>query len=267
MTDPIKTGSALSEEIDRTPATAPTLWWLGHSGFAVKFAGMLFLVDPVLADVPGRPRRIPAPIEPNSLHEVDLILCTHQHELHMHGPTLTAMLESSLRARVVLPKSIAGHAASLGIDLSRMTTTDADLRVEYFKSGSYGRVYAVPSAHPTLEWTALGGFPYLGYLIRFGTQTIYHAGDCVLYDGLVERLKPYNVTVALLPLGHPNFSPQHAAGLASAIGARWLVPMHYGVFTDGAPTVNRFIEHMLGQRPEQRFKVFECGEKWALPDS
>lgn len=264
MTELIKTGSELAAEIDRTPTTAPTLWWLGHSGFAVKFADMLFLVDPCLAEVPGHERQLAPPIAPGSLAEIDLILCTHAHDLHMNGPTLTGMLESSRRARVVLPKSTAQHAASLGIPLARMTTTDADLRVEYFKSGLYGRVYAVPSAHERLEWTALGGFPYLGYLIRFGNITIYHSGDCVVYDGLAERLKPYNVTVALLPVSAPNFSVQESAQLAETIGARWLVPMHYGTFTKD--DASRFVEHMLGQRPLQRFKVFECGEMWTVPE-
>ena len=147
-----------------------------------------------------------------------------------------------------------------------MTTTDADLRVEYFKDGHYGRVYAVPSAHERLDWTPVGGYPYLGYLIRFGRETIYHAGDCVMYDELVQRLKPYNVTVALLPIAGRNFSVQDAAQLAEDIGARWLVPMHYGTFSGDVGNVNRFIEHMLGHRPEQRFKIFQCGEKWTVPD-
>ena len=31
-------------------------------------------------------------------------------------------------------------------------------------------------AHNRLDWTPLGGYPYLGYLARFGACTIYHAG-------------------------------------------------------------------------------------------
>jgi L-ascorbate metabolism protein UlaG (beta-lactamase superfamily) len=111
------------------------------------------------------------------------------------------MLEGSKRAKLVLPKSAAEQAHAAGIGYDRMTTTDADLRIEYFKDDLYGRVYAVPSAHPRLDWTADGGYPYLGYLIRFGRWTIYHAGDCALYEGLAERLRPYNVSVALLPVG------------------------------------------------------------------
>ena len=55
--------------------------------------------------------------------------------------------------------------------------------------------------------TPLGGYPYLGYLVRFGNYTIYHAGDCVPYPGLVSRLIPYNVNVALLPWVIAPFLP------------------------------------------------------------
>ena len=174
--------------------------------------------------------------------------------------------QASKNAKVVLPKSAAAQAHAAGIPFDRMTTTDADLRIEYFKDNLYGRIYAVPSAHPHLDWTADAGYPYLGYLIRFGRWTIYHAGDGVLYDGLAERLRPFNVSVALLPVGGKNFSVSDAAQLASDIGAAWVVPMHYGTFAPNDGAGNHFIEHMLGHRPEQPFKVFQCGEKWTVPE-
>ena len=176
------------------------------------------------------------------------------------------MLDASPRAKVVIPKSTAEHARSIGVPYDRMTTTDSDLRVEYFKGGLYGRVYAVPSAHPELDWTPLGGYPHLGYLLRFGQHTIYHAGDCRWYEGIVGRLRPYNVTAALLPIdGHGNFEIAEAAQLAEEIRARWLVPMHYGTFADQKADVSRFVDHMLGFRPSIGFKVFEPGERWVIP--
>ena len=29
---------------------------------------------------------------------------------------------------------------------------------------------------------------------------------------------------------------------------------------------SEFVSHMLGHRPAQRFKVFQCGEKWTVPE-
>jgi L-ascorbate metabolism protein UlaG (beta-lactamase superfamily) len=262
MRQPVNHGFRLLAEMDKTSAATPALWWLGHSGFAIKFAGILFYVDPCLADLPGRTRTIASPLEPESVANADMILCTHAHGGHMDRATIVPMLGASKKAKIVLPKSAAAHALSLGIPYDRMTTTDAELRVEYFKKGLYARVYAVPSAHTRLDWAADAGYPWLGYLIRFGDYTVYHAGDTVLYEGLADRLRPYNVTVALLPIGGRNLAPADAARLAEDIGARWLAPMHYGTFSGEAGDVDRFVEHMLGRHPSQRFKVFECGEKW-----
>ena len=266
MNQPIKRGTELLDEIEKTSGESPALWWLGHSGFVLKFDGIVFYVDPCLSTPPGHTRAQDPPLTAEQAANADLILCTHAHSRHMDPQTLPAMLKASPRARVVLPKSTAEHACSIGIPYARMTTTDSDLRVEYFKGGPYSRVYSVPSAHPELNWTPLGGYPYLGYLIRFGEHTIYHAGDCRLYDGLADRLRPYNVTAALLPIdGNGNFEIAEAAQLAEDIRARWLVPMHYGAFDgNSAVIVNRFENHMLGFRPSIGFKVFECGERWII---
>ncbi len=251
----------LNEEIDQTLTATPTLWWLGQSGFVLRFANITFYLDPCLSVRPGR--RVPPPLDPAAIRHADLILATHAG--HIDAPSILAMMEKSKSAKLVLPKSAADEANAFGISYNRMTTTDADLRVEYFKDNLYGRIYAVPSAHPSLDWSPETGYPYLGYIIRFGRWTVYHAGDCTMYDGLADRLRPFNVNVALLPIGGKNFSSADAAQLAGDIGAAWLVPMHYGTFDDGSAE-NDFIAHMLGHRPEQQFKVFQCGEKWTVPE-
>jgi L-ascorbate metabolism protein UlaG (beta-lactamase superfamily) len=245
----VKSGRELLEEIGTSVCSSPTLWWLGHSGFALKYRNAILYVDPFLSESS-------APFSGSEVAHAGLILCTHFQ--HVDPQTVPAMLDASPRAKLVIPKSAAGPANSLGIPYSRMVTTDSGLRVEYLDD----RIYAVPSARDELDWTPLGGHPYLGYLVRFGGITIYHAGDCVPYDDIVARLRPYSVTVAILPIGgRPhNFEIAEAAQLAEDIEARWLVPMNYPV-----ARIDRFIEHMLGHRPAQRFKVFECGERWTVP--
>jgi L-ascorbate 6-phosphate lactonase len=252
LIEPAKRGRDLAAQIESAPCTSPTLWWLGNSGFALKYRNAILYVDPDLSQ-PG------APLDAGDVTHAGLILCTHSGRLN--GDTVPAILAASPRAKLVIPKSVAEHAHSLRIPYNRMVTTDAGLRVEYLDD----RIYAVPSSHGKLDWTPLGGYPYLGYLVRFGGITIYHAGDCVPYDDIVDRLRPYSVTVALLPIGgRPNgFDIPEAAQLAQDIAARWLVPMGYGASPSSS---ERFIEHMLGHRPAQRFKVFEAGEMWTVPE-
>lgn len=199
MIQPVKSGQALIEEIDTTLSETPVLWWLGHSGFVVRFATITFYVDPCFSTRPGQTRLIAAPLSGAEVRNADMILSTNAQTRHLDAATLIPMLQGSKNAKLVLPKGAAGKAHAAGIPYERMTTTDADLRVEYFKSNLYARIYAVPAAHPQLDWTAATGYRYLGYLMRFGRWTIYHAGDCVPYEDLADRLRPYNVTVALLP--------------------------------------------------------------------
>ncbi len=275
---PANRGAELCKEIESAECPAPALWWLGHAGFVLKFRKAVIYVDPFLSNTPKR--LIAPPLAPLEIQHAGLVLATHNDPEHLDGPTVVGILAGSKRAKLVLPKSAAEYANSIGIPYGRMVTTDNGLRVEYLDD----RIYAVPSAHGQLDWTPSGGYPYLGYLIRFGDCTIYHSGDCVPYPDLVGRLRPFNVTVALLPIsGRPgNFEIAEAAELAKDIGARWLVPMHYGTFASDTATcdtahtafetapaadtdVNRFIAHMLGHRPEQKFKIFECGEMWRIP--
>jgi L-ascorbate metabolism protein UlaG (beta-lactamase superfamily) len=256
------------EEIRNTITATPTLWWLGHAGFAIKFASITFYVDLCLGDLAGRTRRIAAPLRPEEIANADLLLATHAHAGHLDTEAVKAILEASKQARLVLPKSAAESANASGIQFARMTTTDSGLRIEYFKDNLYGRVYAVPSANPKLDWSPATGYPYLGYLMRFGRWTIYHAGDSKAYDQLPTRLKPFNVSVALLPVGAGHMTVSQAAQLAEDIGAKWVVPMHYGTFAEdgGEQTESEFVTHMLGHRPRLGFRVFQVGEKWTVPE-
>jgi L-ascorbate 6-phosphate lactonase len=264
MVQPVKSGAELIAEIDRTIPVTPTLWWLGHSGFVMRFANITFYIDPCLSSPPGRERRIASPLSPSDVRHADMVFVTHAHGGHLDGSSLVQILEHSKHAKVALPKTAAETARAAGIPYDRMTTTDSGLRIEYFKENLYGRVYSVPSAHPGQDWTPTGGYPYLGYLIRFGRWTVYHAGDCAPYPELASRLKPFNVSVAILPIGPGQFSVSEAAQLAADIDAEWLVPMHYGTFSEDRE--NEFVTHMLGHRPEQRFRVLQVGQKWAVPE-
>ena len=139
------------------------------------------------------------------------------------------MLEACSGAKLVLPKSAADPAHAAGIPYDRMTTTDAGLRIEYFKDNLYGRMYAVPSAHPQLDWTAIGrlsvsGLPdplrALDHLSRGRLRALPGSGRA---PAAVQRERR-----AAAHRRREFFSVSEAAQLAEDIGAKWLVPMHYG---------------------------------------
>ena len=236
----------LLSTIDQTITATPTLWWLGDAGFVIRFASIAFYVDPCFTQLSLNP----ADVNPAA----DMILATSAQRVNA---SIAPMLEASKYAKLILPKSAADAAHAAGIPYPRMTTTDAGLRVEYFKDNLYSRVYSSPAS---LAWTAAGGYPSLGYLIRFGRWTIYHGGSGAQYEGLADRLRPFNISVALLPVGKGNFSAAESAQLASSIGAGWLVPF--------GPPEPSFVEHLLRPLcPAQPLQnTSTSGEAWTVPE-
>jgi len=85
---PIKSGPELIEEIDRTLSVTPTLWWLGHAGFVVRFATITFYIDPCLSDLAGRTRRMAAPLAAADIRHADMIFATHAHPGHLDAPSV-----------------------------------------------------------------------------------------------------------------------------------------------------------------------------------
>jgi L-ascorbate metabolism protein UlaG (beta-lactamase superfamily) len=82
---------------------------------------------------------------------------------------------------------------------------------------------------------------FLGYLVQGPAITVYHAGDTIVTDGLVEAFASRVVDVALLPVNGRdaereaagivgNMNAEEAVELASRIGAATLVPMHWDLF-------------------------------------
>lgn len=224
--------------------------WAGGRTFAVSYRGIRFYLEPC-ADA-------------GVISDADMLTVGAPESLD--APSLRRTLEASAKAKVVLPKSVGDVAYASGIDYRRMSTTDAALRIEYFKDGEYGRIYAVPSARrndrgePQLDWTPIGGFPRLGFMARFGAVTVWHSGLGAPYPELAQRLRPYSLNVAIVTIGKETFSESEAADLAESIEVPWLIPAASDPETRG-----RFIEHMLGHRPLQRFKLFEPGELWTVP--
>src|SRR5690242_744804 len=100
MLQPVKNSRALIEEIDQTITPTPTLWWLGHSGFIIRFATITFYVDPCFSDPPGQRRLIAAPLRGEEIRHADMILATHAHAGHLDAPTLVPLLAASKRAKL-----------------------------------------------------------------------------------------------------------------------------------------------------------------------
>ena len=88
---------------------APVVTWLGHVSVLLQVGGLNVLTDPTLADFAGpygrfgAPRMVPAPLRPDMLPPIDVLLISHNHYDHLCDATIAAMVTSGQRPQIFVP--------------------------------------------------------------------------------------------------------------------------------------------------------------------
>ncbi len=262
MSNSTRGGTGLLEEIKarQIPEGALGIWWLGQASFVVRGAGCTIYFDPFL--VPHHSRLVPPAFPAEAVDNADLVLCTHDHLDHIDPVSLPAIAKASPRATVLVPGVAREKVIGLGISADRVVVPPVDTAVGYGPAS----VTAIPAAHEDLDYTPEQGYPYLGYVVRLGGATLYHSGDCTMYEGLPERLKAHRPDVAMLPInGHDwyrthkntigNMTYREAADLAYDVGIGLTIPMHYGMFKGNTEPPGNFVNYVHEFYPEMATKV------------
>lgn len=250
------------------------LWWLGQSGFLLQWQGVHVLLDPYLSDSltkkygqTDKPhvRMTELVIDPARLSFVDIVTSSHNHTDHLDAETLCPIFERNPSLRLVIPEANRTFVAErLKIDPAMPLGVDDGTSVEI--SGI--RFCGVASAHETVDRDEVGRAKYLGYVLQFGGWSLYHSGDTVRYEGMAEKLRPFNLDVALLPINGRaperrvpgNLFGHEAAQLAKDIGAKLVMPCHYEMFEFNSASPGEFIAEC--RKLGQPFSVLRCGEQW-----
>jgi L-ascorbate metabolism protein UlaG (beta-lactamase superfamily) len=226
--------------------------FIGHSSFFLQIGGRNILVDPNFARWIFVLKRLRRPgLKLRELPAIDAVLVSHAHFDHLHRPSLRAIAwltrrKTGKRPAIIVPRHVRDLVSDLGY--GRI------IELDWWQSFQLGNVEVthVPSRHWGARIVRDVHRGYGGYVVRSGAQSIYHAGDTAYFDGfreIGERLKPQ---VALLPIGayHPDSfrkvhtSPEDAVQGFLNLGARWMVPMHYGTFRLSYEPVDEPVERL-----------------------
>jgi L-ascorbate 6-phosphate lactonase len=218
-----------------SPPGSVVLSWFGQASVALRAGGATILIDPFLS--PHAERLVPPPFAAEEARGVDLVLITHDHLDHLDELALPAIAAASPAAVVVVPEDVVERVAELGIDRARIRGLTSEART---KIGAV-TVDAVAACHGEGADDAYRLGPFLGYVMSAGGARVYHAGDTIPYDGLVDRLRELRVHLALLPINGRdekreaegivgNMDAREAAQLARDIGADAVVPLHWDMF-------------------------------------
>jgi Predicted Zn-dependent hydrolases of the beta-lactamase fold len=79
----------------------------------------------------------------------------------------------------------------------------------------------MPAKHNEIERDENGNCKFMGYIIEFGKYKIYHSGDTIWFDEMVDLLKPFAVDVAILPINGNDPSRKVAGNLNARRRQNW----------------------------------------------
>jgi L-ascorbate metabolism protein UlaG (beta-lactamase superfamily) len=206
-------------------------------------------------------------IDPGKLSFVDVVSSSHAHTDHLDADTLRPLMEANPDLRLVIPEANRDTVARrLNVATTLPIGVDDGASIQ---AGGFSFT-GVPAAHETVERDDQGHCRFLGYVVRAGRWTIYHSGDTVLYDGMVDRLREFRIDVALLPINGRaperrvagNLSGPEAARLAHDIGTALVVPCHYEMFEFNTASPEAFVAEC--ERIGQPFRLLRAGERLTL---
>jgi L-ascorbate metabolism protein UlaG (beta-lactamase superfamily) len=227
--------------------------FIGHSSFLIQIGGRRLLIDPVFAERLIALRRLRRPgVSIKSLPAIDAVLLSHAHMDHLNRPSLRRIVAHNLKVSgqapiVVVPWGVEDLVSDLGF--ARVIT------LEWWQTKLISGLELTMT--PCKHWGARffkdthRGFG--GYVIRGGDHTLYHSGDTAYFDGFTkigQRLQP---EVALLPIGAyrpDNYRgvhtcPEEALQAFLDLGARRMIPMHYGTFRLSQEPMEEPVERLL----------------------
>lgn len=253
------------------------LWWLGQSGFLIQWQGHHLLIDPYLSDSltkkykgTNKPhvRMTERVIAPERLDFVDVVTSSHNHTDHLDGETLIPLWKANPNLKVIVSRANRDFAAErLQVPPERLTAIRADGEAVQIDPFTF---HAIPSAHESLDKDQNGDHRFIGLIVQVGKWTIYHSGDCILYDGLVDRRRNWEIDIALLPINGRdpargvagNFSSKEAAQLGKQISAGLVIPCHYEMFEFNTVSPEAFVSS--AKQMGQKYQVLKCGERLDL---
>ncbi|AHF07020.1 MBL fold metallo-hydrolase [Desulfitobacterium metallireducens] len=217
-----------------------TLTWLGHAGFLINFHGTKILIDPALYDkigitpignyTLGVKRYVQSPLPATQIGQVDLLICSHAHTDHFDYPTLRHF--QSAKTSVFTAK----NTKQLWDGMSFQSIDE----IQWGEEKQFGalKVKAIEGRHwgARLPWNK--EMQANSILISKNGVNLFFGADTGYTEAIQQQLREVDIDLAIMGIGAyspksfeaHHATPEQAIQMAEEIGAKKILPMHWGTF-------------------------------------
>ena len=213
--------------------------YIGHSTTLIELDGFNLITDPIFSNRALISKRLVAPgMNFSDLPAIHCILVSHAHLDHLDRPTLRKFDKD---IPIVIPSRTRPLIKRLGFKKI--------VELSFWEGTRIGEVeiISMPAKHFSRRWLVDVKRGYCGFMIRNERKTIYFAGDTGYFPGFIEIGKKFQIDVALIPIGayhprvtlrHYHVNPMEAVKAFQDLGAKHMVPIHWGTFRISAEPID-----------------------------
>lgn len=215
---------------------------MGQCGVIIRLGEVKIAIDLIISDLYYKGTKISRrvvkpPFDISETPDLDYVLVTHDHADHLDRALIEELATRERPCKVIAPRHI---LSSLDIpSTSKVLLSD----YQCYSDGDVS-ITPIPVPHMEYKFSEKNCSEFYGYIIRYGSLKLFHGGDLIISENLLEDLKkeaPFNYT--FLPINGRdsireakgiigNTDEAEAIELALKISSSCIVPTHFDFFKE-----------------------------------
>ena len=271
--DPVKPGVKLSA------------LWIGHASVLLQIYDKVIMTDPLLThNVAAVLRRNYNPgLDIKNLKQCDIILISHSHADHLSLGSLGKIESKFPKADLVFPEGVEDYLPGYSFNLHQLkmptgknnkylgeTVILDSVKITAVYSIHWGGRYGIDGK----LWTDKG---FCAYIIQYRDVCVYVSGDSSYDIDLFKFIKEnYKIDLEIIGiiycdncteinLSKSHLNPMGAVKILEATDADYMIPVHFGTFTDVNKQIPVLKKMMLSDKKlSEKIKILNLGEQVIL---